>query len=170
MLDHFGPEVSKGRVRLRRNCKFREAQCLLSRTAASLRCQIEDPDEFPVGWHPHKGQDVLTYLIEGVGRHADSLGNRGEFTAPGLQWMATGSGVEHAEGGGTPAGQRMEGFQIWVRTTSAVVAAAAAAAAAAMIAGLSGLAAPSCQRVVNQCIAEAMTTPVAPLCVFCMGR
>lgn len=93
MLDHFGPEVSKGR--------------------------IEDPDEFPVGWHPHKGQDVLTYLIEGVGRHADSLGNRGEFTAPGLQWMATGSGVEHAEGGGTPAGQRMEGFQIWVNVPSA---------------------------------------------------
>jgi redox-sensitive bicupin YhaK (pirin superfamily) len=36
-----------------------------------------------VGWHPHRGMDIMTYLVEGVGRHADSLGNRGEFVSPG---------------------------------------------------------------------------------------
>ena len=46
--------------------------------------------------------DIMTYLIEGTGRHADSLGNRGEFKSPGAQWISVGSGIEHAEGGGTP--------------------------------------------------------------------
>ncbi len=61
MCDHLGPVVSTGRE--------------------------TDPDSFPVDWHPHRGQDVLTYLVEGVSRHADSLGNRGEFgTLPKL-WL-----------------------------------------------------------------------------------
>merc|ERR1739841_248215 len=32
----------------------------------------------------------------------------------GMQWMSCGSGVEHAEGGATPAGEGRDGFQIWV--------------------------------------------------------
>lgn len=32
-----------------------------------------------------------------------------------LQWMSVGSGIEHAEGGGTPKGQRTHGFQIWLK-------------------------------------------------------
>ena len=92
MLDQFGPMVSAG---------------------------IEqDPDSFPVAWHPHRGMDLLTYLTEGVGRHADSMGNREEFTAPGMQWISAGSGIEHAEGGGTPKGETMHGFQIWVNVPS----------------------------------------------------
>ena len=92
MCDHFGPTLSHGIE--------------------------EDPDSFPVGWHPHRGMDVLTYITEGVGRHADSLGNRETFASPGMQWISVGSGVEHAEGGGTPAGQTTEGFQIWVNVPS----------------------------------------------------
>jgi redox-sensitive bicupin YhaK (pirin superfamily) len=88
MCDHFGPTPSKGK--------------------------IEDPDRFPVQWHPHRGMDILTYLVSGVGRHADSLGNRGEYATPGMQWISVGSGIEHAEGGGSPAGVVDMGFQIWV--------------------------------------------------------
>jgi len=88
MCDHFGPTPSKG--------------------------IIEDPDRFPVQWHPHRGMDILTYLVSGVGRHADSLGNRGEYATPGMQWISVGSGIEHAEGGGTPAGMLQMGFQIWI--------------------------------------------------------
>jgi redox-sensitive bicupin YhaK (pirin superfamily) len=88
MCDFFGPAISKGLA--------------------------SHPDDFQVGWHPHRGMDILTYMKEGVGRHADSLGNRGEFLSPGMQWISVGSGIEHAEGGGTPAGQNMTGFQIWV--------------------------------------------------------
>lgn len=75
-----------------------------------------DPDEFPIGWHPHSGQDICTYLKQGVGRHADSMGNRGTFKTPGMQWISVGSGIEHAEGGGTPKGEMDEGFQLWFNT------------------------------------------------------
>eukprot|EP00668_Euglena_longa_P015191 GGOE01019244.1.p1 GENE.GGOE01019244.1~~GGOE01019244.1.p1 ORF type:complete len:324 (-),score=56.41 GGOE01019244.1:150-1076(-) len=92
MCDEFGPMPSHGRVR--------------------------DPDDFPIGWHPHCGMDIVTYIVQGVGRHGDSLGNREEFSGPGLQWMSVGSGVEHAEGGGTPAGQTEHGFQIWINVPS----------------------------------------------------
>jgi len=75
-----------------------------------------DTDEgFDVPWHPHHGMDILSYIVEGVGRHADSMGNRETFQSPGFQWMSVGSGIEHAEGGGTPAGQSTHGFQIWLR-------------------------------------------------------
>jgi quercetin 2,3-dioxygenase len=49
---------------------------------------ILDPDRFPIGWHPHRGMDILTYMIEGIGRHADSLGNRADFSSPGMQWIS----------------------------------------------------------------------------------
>lgn len=76
--------------------------------------EVSHEDEFPVNWHPHQGQTVVTYLKSGVGRHADSLGNREVFPTPGMQWMNCGSGVEHAEGGGNPKGTPQEGFQIWI--------------------------------------------------------
>jgi hypothetical protein len=87
MCDEFGPEVSSG---------------------------LLPKGTFPVGWHPHMGMDIMTYLREGTGRHADSLGNVGDFASPGFQWISVGSGIEHAEGGGTPAGETMHGFQIWI--------------------------------------------------------
>lgn len=90
MLDHFGP------------------------TLATVR--ETDPDSFPVPWHPHRGMDICTYMTKGRGRHADSMGCRGEFPSPGIQWISVGSGIEHAEAGGTPVGEMMEGFQIWVNT------------------------------------------------------
>mmetsp|Transcript_105324 Transcript_105324/g.339353 ORF Transcript_105324/g.339353 Transcript_105324/m.339353 type:complete len:375 (-) Transcript_105324:562-1686(-) len=65
-------------------------------------------------WHPHRGFDILSYVKEGRGRHADSLGNKATVRPGGLQWMRTGSGVEHAEGGGTPEGANKHGFQIWI--------------------------------------------------------
>ena len=91
MCDEFGPVVSRGAFG-------------------------NDTDEgFDVPWHPHHGMDILSYIVEGVGRHADSMGNRETYDSPGFQWMSVGSGVEHAEGGGTPRGQRTHGFQIWLK-------------------------------------------------------
>lgn len=92
MCDKFGPTLSEG--------------------------AIQDPDEFPINWHPHRGMDLVTYLLEGVGRHADSMGNRKSFASPGMQWCSAGSGIEHAEGGGTPSGQNTTGFQIWINVPS----------------------------------------------------
>lgn len=53
---------------------------------------------------PLTGAVPTALRVAGTGRHADSLGNRELFPAPGMQWMSVGSGVEHAEGGGTPPG------------------------------------------------------------------
>jgi redox-sensitive bicupin YhaK (pirin superfamily) len=61
--------------------------------------KASNADDFPIGWHPHRGMDIATYMKTGVGRHADSMGNRGTFTTPGMQWISVGSGIEHAEGG-----------------------------------------------------------------------
>lgn len=73
-----------------------------------------DTDEgFSVPWHGHHGMEILSYVVDGVGRHADSMGNRETFD--GFQWISVGSGIEHAEGGGTPAGQYRHSFQIWLR-------------------------------------------------------
>lgn len=75
-------------------------------------------DEFPVDWHPHRGFQIASYLRSGTGRHGDSLGNRETYSTPGMQWMHTGSGVEHAEGGATEKGVTMQGFQIWINVPS----------------------------------------------------
>jgi len=91
MCDEFGPTPSKGEYG-------------------------NDTDKgFDVAWHPHHGMDILSYLVEGRGRHADSMGNRETWDSPGFQWLSVGSGIEHAEGGGTPLGQNIHGFQIWLR-------------------------------------------------------
>jgi redox-sensitive bicupin YhaK (pirin superfamily) len=75
-----------------------------------------DTDEgFSVDWHGHHGMDIMSYFVKGRGRHADSMGNRETFDSPGFQWMSVGSGIEHAEGGGTPAGEYRHSFQIWLR-------------------------------------------------------
>jgi len=47
------------------------------------------------------------------------MGNRETFSSPGFQWMSVGSGIEHAEGGGTPKGENTHGFQIWLRMPTA---------------------------------------------------
>jgi len=78
----------------------------------------DDPDHFPVDWHPHKGFSIASYLKSGTGRHGDSLGNRQSYPTPGMQWMNTGSGVEHAEGGANKVGDRVQGFQIWINVPS----------------------------------------------------
>lgn len=75
---------------------------------------VSHEDEFPVDWHPHRGFDIASYLKTGTGRHGDSLGNRETFSTPGMQWMQTGSGVEHAEGGASEKGAVVQGFQIWI--------------------------------------------------------
>ena len=80
---------------------------------------VSHPDSFPVDWHPHRGMDILSYLISGVGRHGDSMGNRETFPTPGMQWISCGSGIEHAEGGATPKGVNRTGFQIWINVPAA---------------------------------------------------
>jgi len=75
-------------------------------------------DDFPIGWHPHRGMDIASYWRKGTGRHGDSLGNRGTFSTPGMQWISAGSGVQHAEGGANGKEDEYQGFQIWINVPS----------------------------------------------------
>lgn len=64
-------------------------------------------------WHPHRGIETITYVLEGEVAHGDSLGNQGVLGAGSVQWMTAGSGILHQEMPcGNAAGQ-MHGFQLW---------------------------------------------------------
>lgn len=75
----------------------------------------DDPDDYIAGFpdHPHRGFVTLTYMLDGHMLHQDSMGNRGDLKAGGLQWMKAGSGVIHSEMPQQTAGL-MRGFQLWI--------------------------------------------------------
>lgn len=73
------------------------------------------PEEYLKGfpWHPHRGIETITYVLDGSVEHADSMGNRGVISGGGVQWMTAGSGVIHEE---MPSGNErgeVAGFQLW---------------------------------------------------------
>ncbi|MBO6852487.1 MAG: pirin family protein [Marivivens sp.] len=75
----------------------------------------ERPEDFMRGfpWHPHRGIETITYVLQGTVEHGDSLGNEGTLGAGDVQWMTAGSGILHQEmPKGNIAGQ-MHGFQLW---------------------------------------------------------
>ncbi len=74
-----------------------------------------NPADYSAGfpWHPHRGIETITYMLEGSVAHQDSLGNSGVIGAGGVQWMTSGSGILHQEmPKGDPRG-RNAGFQLW---------------------------------------------------------
>ncbi|MEO0392052.1 MAG: pirin family protein [Pseudomonadota bacterium] len=74
-----------------------------------------DPAAYQAGfpWHPHRGIETITYVLEGTVEHADSLGNKGLLGPGSVQWMTAGSGILHQEMPfGNDQGQ-MHGFQLW---------------------------------------------------------
>jgi quercetin 2,3-dioxygenase len=81
------------------------------------------PVEFAPGegtgtpWHPHRGFETVTYLLEGDLEHRDSMGNHGYLHTGDTQWMTAGSGVLHKEGpsvASQQSGGRTHGLQLWV--------------------------------------------------------
>ncbi len=74
----------------------------------------DDPETYIKGfpWHPHRGIETVTYLLEGEIDHGDSLGNSGVIKNGDCQWMTAGSGIIHQEMP-QPA-PRLLGTQLWV--------------------------------------------------------
>lgn len=73
-----------------------------------------NPKDYMAGFpfHPHRGIETITYLIEGEIEHQDSLGNKGVIKGGEAQWMTAGSGIIHQE---MPAATpRLLGAQIWL--------------------------------------------------------
>jgi quercetin 2,3-dioxygenase len=48
-------------------------------------------------WHPHRGLETVTLVLDGVLEHGDNLGNAGALTAGDIQWMTAGRGIIHRE-------------------------------------------------------------------------
>ena len=64
-------------------------------------------------WHPHRGIETITYLLEGYAEHGDSMGNKGLIGPGDVQWMTAGSGIIHQEMPQPGPDGHMFGFQLW---------------------------------------------------------
>jgi redox-sensitive bicupin YhaK (pirin superfamily) len=73
-------------------------------------------------WHPHRGFETVTYMIDGRFQHQDSHGGGGLIEDGATQWMTAGAGILHIE---TPpkelviSGGVFHGIQLWVNLPSA---------------------------------------------------
>jgi len=68
-------------------------------------------------WHPHRGFETVTYIIDGVFRHQDSNGGGGLITNGDTQWMTAGGGILHIEEPPEElvmSGGLFHGIQLWV--------------------------------------------------------
>ena len=68
-------------------------------------------------WHPHRGFETVTYMIDGIMEHQDSQGGGGVITNGDTQWMTAGSGLLHIEKPPEAlvmSGGLFHGFQLWV--------------------------------------------------------
>jgi quercetin 2,3-dioxygenase len=70
-----------------------------------------------VGWHPHRGFETVTVVLDGEVDHEDTAGNGGRIGAGDVQWMTAGSGLLHKEmhsDAFTRRGGRFHALQLWV--------------------------------------------------------
>lgn len=74
-----------------------------------------NPADYLAGfpWHPHRGIETVTYMLNGQVAHEDSLGNGGRIESGDVQWMSAGRGILHQEMPQRTEG-RLSGFQLWV--------------------------------------------------------
>ena len=73
-------------------------------------------------WHPHRGFETVTYMIDGAFEHQDTTGGGGTITDGATQWMTAGAGIQHIE---QPperlvvTGGLFHGVQLWVNLPAA---------------------------------------------------
>jgi quercetin 2,3-dioxygenase len=68
-------------------------------------------------WHPHRGFETVTYMIDGTFQHQDSAGGGGVITNGDTQWMTAGAGILHIERPPealVTSGGLFHGIQLWV--------------------------------------------------------
>jgi quercetin 2,3-dioxygenase len=75
----------------------------------------DDPRHYLKGfpWHPHRGIETITYVLQGNVEHGDSMGNTGVISPGDVQWMTAGSGIIHQEMPKGDESDLMGGFQLW---------------------------------------------------------
>ena len=73
-------------------------------------------------WHPHRGFETVTYIIDGIFDHRDSNGGGGRITNGDTQWMTAGQGILHIERPPeflVASGGLFHGIQLWVNLPAA---------------------------------------------------
>ena len=73
-------------------------------------------------WHPHRGFETVTYMIDGTFQHLDSTGGGGLITNGATQWMTAGAGILHIERPPEEmiaSGGLFHGIQLWVNLPAA---------------------------------------------------
>jgi redox-sensitive bicupin YhaK (pirin superfamily) len=73
-------------------------------------------------WHPHRGFETVTYMIDGTFQHRDSTGGGGVITNGDTQWMTAGGGILHIERPPeslVASGGLFHGLQLWVNLPAA---------------------------------------------------
>lgn len=73
-------------------------------------------------WHPHRGFETVTYMIDGTFQHQDSIGGGGLISGGDTQWMTAGGGILHIEAPPeelVATGGLFHGIQLWVNLPSA---------------------------------------------------
>ncbi len=73
-------------------------------------------------WHPHRGFETVTYMIDGTFQHQDSIGGGGLITDGATQWMTAGAGILHIERppeAMVASGGLFHGIQLWVNLPAA---------------------------------------------------
>ena len=80
-----------------------------------LLCHNDDRLEPGHGYppHPHRDLEIVTWVLEGVLRHADSLGQGGLVTPGRVQRTSAGTGIVHTEVNDSP-GQPLRFLQVWL--------------------------------------------------------
>lgn len=84
---------------------------------------FNDPIEGPIRgfpYHPHRGIETVTYMLEGSVHHRDSLGNAGLIGPGDVQWMTSGRGILHEEMPRRGPNGAIYGFQLWVNLPAAL--------------------------------------------------
>jgi redox-sensitive bicupin YhaK (pirin superfamily) len=74
-------------------------------------------------WHPHRGFETVTYIIDGIFEHSDSNGGGGVITNGDTQWMTAGAGILHIEKPPEAlvvSGGLFHGLQLWVNLPRAL--------------------------------------------------
>jgi len=112
------PTVEGAGVRLKRAFGYHET-AILDPFLLLDDFHSDNPKDYIAGfpWHPHRGIETVTYMIEGSVEHQDSMGNRGIIKSGDIQWMTAGSGIIHQEMPKTADGM-LWGFQLWVNLPS----------------------------------------------------
>jgi redox-sensitive bicupin YhaK (pirin superfamily) len=73
-------------------------------------------------WHPHRGFETVTYMIDGAFEHEDTTGGGGLITDGATQWMTAGAGIQHIEKPPerlVATGGLFHGLQLWVNLPAA---------------------------------------------------